>query len=76
MLPIIDDLSMYSRASAGRPRSCRIASSDFFRVSGIALADDLLVAVGLLLHGLDRDGAALPVVAVEQPVVGAGPDLP
>ena len=42
---------------------------------GIALADDLLIAVGLLLHRLDRDRAPLPVVAVQQPVVGARPDL-
>ncbi len=41
----------------------------------IALADDLLVAVGLLLHRLDRHRAALPVVAVEQAIVGAGPDV-
>ena len=42
---------------------------------GIALADDLVIAVGLLLHRLDRDRPPLPVVAVEQPVVGAGPYL-
>ena len=75
MLAIIDDRSMYSRAAFLSMPVRRMASSDFFRVLGIAFADDLLVAVGLLLHRLDRDGAALPVVAVEQAVVGAGPDL-
>jgi hypothetical protein len=31
--------------------------------------------VGVLLHRLDRHGATLAVIAVEQPVVGARPDL-
>ena len=74
MLAIIDERSMYSRAEFLSAAVLPHRVERFLPRRRIALADDLLVAVGLLLHRLDRDGAPLPVVAVEQAVVGAGPD--
>ena len=74
MLAIIEDRSTYSRADFLSDAMFRSASSDRLPGLGVALADDLLIAVGLLLHRLDRNGAPLPVVAVEQAIVGAGID--
>src|ERR1043165_845106 len=57
---------------AGECRVCRSLPQRVERLladRGIALADDLVIAVGLLLPRLDRHGAALPLVAVEQAVV-------
>jgi hypothetical protein len=58
MLAIID------RSSIRAPKSCPPRSFASYRAiscaSRIALADDLLVAVGLLLHRLDRN-VPLPV---------------
>ena len=75
MLAIIEDLSMYSRAERLVRRGPAHRIERFLPRLRVAFADDLLIAMGLLLHRLDRDRAPLPVVAIEQPIVGARPDL-